>query len=83
MKKIATYKLLKELPMYPAGTIVTHEFETLPSMYNDGTYNTDGSWHTDRGVMASNYLESLIKWCADSQRTDDHHEEWVEFISLV
>jgi hypothetical protein len=78
MKHVIKYKLLKELPMYPAGTIITHEFDELPSQYNSGTYFSDGIWYTKDNVRASLFLEHLVKWCASSQRTDDNHDEWVK-----
>lgn len=79
MEKIKKYKLLKNLPMYPAGTIVTHRFEILPSKFRENdTYCTDGEWITDEGTQAPLFLERLIAWCADSQRDDC--EGWVEEI---
>lgn len=86
MKKLVKYELLKDLVLYRAGTIVYHEFDVLPSQYRDGdTYATNGEWYTypisDMKVNASGYLVELVKWCANSQRTDDHHQEWVKELS--
>lgn len=80
-KKLKKYELLKDLVLYPAGTIVYHEYEVLPSQYNSGNYSTAGNWYTkEHGheVNASNYLKYLVEWCIGSHRNDDHHEEWVK-----
>lgn len=74
--------------MYPAGTIVTHQFEVRPSEFRRGeTYATDGEWYVGTkenmpNVRAPQFLEALVKWCATSQRTDDKHEEWVQALGL-
>lgn len=77
---VKVYELLKDLPMYPAGTLINHTYEVLPSKFNDGTYATDGEWKVG-GVMATQYLEALVKWCITSQRTDDNHAEWVQLVA--
>jgi len=68
------YKTLIDLPMYPAGTIVYHEYEILPSKYGvDRTYATDGRWFTvenEDETMVPLFLQSLIEWCTNSQRDD-------------
>jgi len=82
-KETVRYKLLRDLPMYPAGTVVYHEYEILPSQYldkqgNKQTYATDGDWYTDIDlkVKATQFLEDTVKWCATSQRDDTYG--WVE-----
>lgn len=68
-----TYKILRDLPEYPAGSIITHKFERLPSRFNDGTYDTDGVWTGDRGTRAAYFMENLITRCMNSYR----NEGWV------
>ena len=80
-KVVVEYKLLRDLPMYPAGTIVRHEYEVLPSQYldkqgNPQTYATDGTWYTEDNVRATQFLEHTVKWCATSQRGDT--DGWIE-----
>lgn len=73
MTEIRKYKLLKDLPMYKAGTIITHSYDVLPSKFNSGVYHTDGEWYTEEfghKVMATKFLEHTTKWCVSSQRDD-------------
>jgi hypothetical protein len=77
---VKIYELLKDLPLYPAGTLITHTYEVLPSKFNDGTYATDGDWKVDN-VMATQYLVALVKWCVTSQRRDDNHTDWVQLVA--
>jgi hypothetical protein len=79
------YRLLRDLPMYPSGTIITHEYEVLPSQYldkqgNKQNYATEGEWYTDDGlkVLVTQFLEQTVRWCATSQRGDT--DGWIEVV---
>jgi hypothetical protein len=74
--------LLKDLPMYPADTIVIHKYDLQPSRYRPELYATDGVWETEDGVRVPMFVEAIIKWCSKSQRSDDNHAEWVERIDF-
>ncbi len=83
MMKLDKYELLKDLPMYAAGTIVVHEYEQQPSQFNSGVYNTEGRWYAEKEGREYNlpaFVVALIKWCSTSQRNDDNHAEWVKVL---
>jgi hypothetical protein len=81
---ITKYRLLRDLPMYPTGTVVEHRYEVLPSQYldkqgNKQNYATEGNWYTEDSVVATQFLEHLVKWCAASQREDT--KGWIEKVA--
>ena len=81
MKVTKTYQLNKELPRYPVGSIVYHEFEVLPSRFNDGTYKTDGKWYVLHGKMeitAITYVGEVI-----DRAMNDHNIDADDWVTLL
>lgn len=67
------YKLLKDLPGYPAGTVVCHQYE------NTDSFVSQGDWYTQdkRGAITlPAWLQGLVKWCATAGNPEYHG--WVE-----
>lgn len=82
MIKVTTYRLEKDLPRYPAGTIIHREQEFLPSQYaRGGDYLANESWFTvesSRRIRAIDYVGQVI----DRALTDYNIEtsEWVNIV---
>lgn len=79
---VKRYKLLRELPNYAPGTVFTHEYEILPSKFNDGTYTTDGEYYTEeRGhkVHAVLYIPPFIDRCLHDYNIDS--SGWFEEVA--
>ena len=75
------YRLECDLPRYPKGSVVYHEYQELPSKFNDGTYFTDGEWYQESSlgrVMVPDYVAGVIKRCISDQNVK--MSDWVTLL---
>lgn len=77
---VIEYELLRELPTYPAGTIIKRTYTLLPSMYREGsTYISDENYMVGN-THAITFLAKLIERCVGAKGNDEY-DGWIKELS--